>query len=557
MWNKKTSKSETSKTTSLTRNKDIAKKAKLMAKVRKKVAKKNTPHYWERPKQQYESAQQAWMEGSKREFRKNMLAQFHLKNPPTKSEIRYNIKQEKWREEWVKSQIPLKRNFTDIQKSSEVYRPKKKFLLITCIVIIIVLAALLTISAFYDQQITDTLSSWRLPDINTSQYYCQTYQLPDGTYIDGNIIVAPIEGSMANHLGQVYSDSIFAEVIELIGVAPTTLITIFALGIIFWNSFRLKTKAGRAAVQTLTIALTFFWFWFTGFFTYFPQFIISCVGLEKYAPYGPTKNTGTCLIFIFTAFIIGGILGFAIFAALKFVKFEIMCELLRWAMIVSAAALAAIVVMEVLLKPVFCRERWRFIYAFNQVDHLILVDQYGNPVPGQMYIGPEAVMKYNLDTFGGFRDWYNLPIADSPYVGGNTPFLSEDITKSFPSGHMTMASCGILSLLILPHTVRACNTKKWKQTIWSLVPILLVIFGSGRLIAGAHYLSDVTFGMIISGGFLFIFYMLNTWSTRWLDKACGLQIYPFTKHEIVSLKKKAAKAEQAKAQQIQAQTPAQ
>ena len=463
--------------------------------------------------------QDKWFEDSEKVYAQNIQKVYHSHKKPCNAEIKYDQKEQAWQKEWIKLQIQHKKNFIDVQKSSEVYRPKKKFFLITCIAIIAVIAALLTVASFYDKQITSGLSSWALPTLNSnsSRYYISgvIYMPADKAY----------GSSIANYIGQVYTNSIFAKIIEIIGVAPTTLVTIFSMGIVFWNCYRLKNRGTRIAVQAISIILSFFWFWFTGFFTYFPQFCIAVVGLENYAPWGPTVNTATAMVFLFLSILVGGILTFAIYAGLKFVKYDVMCELLRWAMIVSSAALAAIIVMEVLLKPVLCRERFRFIFAIRNIQGVQYNDGY---MPIQEYINT----KFRINGVGdseGFVNWYELQVATNPFQGGNTPFMSEDITKSFPSGHQTMAACGFLSLLIFPRTVRACNTRKWKICIWTLVPILLVIFGLGRLVAGAHYLSDVTFGMIISGGCLFIFYLLNTYSSRWLDKACGLQIYPLHK----------------------------
>ena len=439
-----------------------------------------------------------------------------------KCEIKYNKKQEAWQKQWIKYQIQHKKNFLDVQKSSEVFRPKKKFFIITCIAIVAIVAALLTIAAFYDAQITNALSCQYLPDYTKSKYW-----------VEGIGFVYDFEStkSVANFIGQVYTNSIFGKIIEIIGVAPTTLVTIFSMGIVFWNCYRLKNKRTRIAVQTISIFLSFFWFWFTGFFTYFPQACIAVVGLEEYAPWGPTVNISTAMVFLFLSIVVGGITIFATYAGLKFVKFNTMCELLRWAMIVSSAALASIIVMEVLLKQVLCRERWRFIYIFEQLEA-----KYGYNNIFHFKDIELSASSVNI-RYGGFRPWYALPLAGSiegsslPFQGGNSPFMSEDITKSFPSGHQTMAACGFLSLLILPRTTRACNTRKWKITIWTIVPICLVVFALGRLVSAAHYLSDVTFGTIIAGGCLFIFYLANTYSSRWLDKACGLQIYPVRKFQ--------------------------
>ncbi|MDE7433548.1 MAG: phosphatase PAP2 family protein [Mycoplasmoidaceae bacterium] len=109
-------------------------------------------------------------------------------------------------------------------------------------------------------------------------------------------------------------------------------------------------------------------------------------------------------------------------------------------------------------------------------------------------------------------------MAPNTFSQGNLPFISEDITKSFPSGHETMAAVGFYSLIILPLTVRSLNTTKSK-----IICITTAVAGSGivaigRILAGAHYLSDVTMGSFIAIAFLIIFYCSNVYGSKFLNK---------------------------------------
>jgi membrane-associated phospholipid phosphatase len=110
-----------------------------------------------------------------------------------------------------------------------------------------------------------------------------------------------------------------------------------------------------------------------------------------------------------------------------------------------------------------------------------------------------------------------LPIAPNAFAKGNLPFISEDISKSFPSGHETMAAIGFYSLVLLPYTTTYFNTKKWKALLIPLAIIGSGIVGVGRLMAGAHYLSDVTIGSTIAIGLLTIFYVQNCYFASHLN----------------------------------------
>ncbi|MDE7433549.1 MAG: hypothetical protein K2M43_00095 [Mycoplasmoidaceae bacterium] len=78
----------------------------------------------------------------------------------------------------------------------------------------------------------------------------------------------------------------------------------------------------------------------------------------------------SCLLYIIFGAVFGGMMTAAVFLMFKQIKQPTMQELLRYAFIVSSASLASIIVIEVAIKPVFQRERFRFIYAFSQVRNV-------------------------------------------------------------------------------------------------------------------------------------------------------------------------------------------
>ena len=69
--------------------------------------------------------------------------------------------------------------------------------------------------------------------------------------------------------------------------------------------------------------------------------------------------------------------------------------------------------------------------------------------------------------------------------GGNDAF------KSFPSGH-TVAAAASFGGIIIPEMYE--NMKKWKPLFWAIPIAYTVLVAISRIVAGAHYLSDVLFG---------------------------------------------------------------
>jgi membrane-associated phospholipid phosphatase len=83
---------------------------------------------------------------------------------------------------------------------------------------------------------------------------------------------------------------------------------------------------------------------------------------------------------------------------------------------------------------------------------------------------------------------------------------------------------GFLSLIILPFTTHKFSSKKWRYILFTTAIAGVLLVGLGRIVAGAHYLSDVVIGATIAGGLLAFFYWLNCYHASFLDKWCGFAI---------------------------------
>jgi membrane-associated phospholipid phosphatase len=76
----------------------------------------------------------------------------------------------------------------------------------------------------------------------------------------------------------------------------------------------------------------------------------------------------------------------------------------------------------------------------------------------------------------------------------------------------------------LPRTVTSLNTRKWRWFFWLSAILGTVIVGMGRMMAGAHYLSDVTLGIVIASGSLIIFYLHTRYGAKYLNRWTGLDM---------------------------------
>jgi membrane-associated phospholipid phosphatase len=89
-----------------------------------------------------------------------------------------------------------------------------------------------------------------------------------------------------------------------------------------------------------------------------------------------------------------------------------------------------------------------------------------------------------------------------------------------------MAAVGFYSLVSLPFTVRRFNTKKIRCILFIVAVIGAGLVAFCRLLAGAHYLSDVTIGSLIAIGLLIIFHCQYCYGSKHLDNWTGVKINP-------------------------------
>ena len=423
----------------------------------------------------------------------------------TRLEKSYNERQEQQRQDWIKKQIQLHKKFIDVKNSSYVQRPKKVNFIAVVVTVAVLFIVLLVIASFFDKQITSALSSWALPKQSGD-----TLDLTDGK-------------SISYHLGRLYSTSIFANAVELIGAFPLMLALTAALAVIFWSAFRIKNKGGRITLQVVTVLIAFGYIFYRGYGAFFPHLIESIIGVQGYNEFHDS-NKGACYaIFICGALVMCGAIIPSFYVPFRQIKAETLSQMLRWSMATLLAILVSTILFEFVIKNLIVRERFRFIYALEQYQTVNFVDENG--IATSMS-GVEFSDKY----FGGYKDWYVLASTHLP--DKKIYFMYKDAIRSFPSGHSSSAATGLLCLFMLPLTVKACNTYKTKMCIWSICPILWIAVVVGRMVAGAHYLSDTMFGSLLGVAFLLVFYFVVTWSCRFFDKWTNLQIYPYLKWEI-------------------------
>ena len=106
--------------------------------------------------------------------------------------------------------------------------------------------------------------------------------------------------------------------------------------------------------------------------------------------------------------------------------------------------------------------------------------------------------RYRAMIFEGYTDfqyynpWYSL--KDNTF--DSISIYANDFFKSFPSGH-TCAAASSFFLVLLPSFFPQTNNKKWKTIFWTFAIIYTILVGASRIIAGAHFFTDVFVGGMI------------------------------------------------------------
>jgi undecaprenyl-diphosphatase len=95
--------------------------------------------------------------------------------------------------------------------------------------------------------------------------------------------------------------------------------------------------------------------------------------------------------------------------------------------------------------------------------------------------------------------------------------LMEESTKSFPSGHASIASTLYLTLGLL--LAQLSHTRRFKVFFLSAAIMLTLLVGITRLALGVHYPTDVLGGWLLGGAWALGVWTLTHLIERRLDRA--------------------------------------
>lgn len=269
--------------------------------------------------------------------------------------------------------------------------------------------------------------------------------------------------------GQYYSSNIFAIIGEWFGEDILYLFIIGACAILFFYllKFPLNKKYLTITSQVLVCVISYLvsLYSFYKMLRYIARYLSSLAN-------DTLTNYISSAIGIITILIIPVVICIAIFFIISKLKPETLKALWKWAIIVLAVAVISNGIVQV-SKHIFDRTRFR----------------------AMVFAGDEE--------FRYFTNWFNINSNKTLPDG----LFASDYYKSFPSGH-TCAGASTFLIVLLPYYLQELNNKKSKIILWTIASIYTFLVALSRIVAGAHFFTDVYIATLITVITIFVVYIV-------------------------------------------------
>ena len=314
--------------------------------------------------------------------------------------------------------------------------------IIAIVLFAVVFAALIAIASVYDFQVSEILTQ---------------NALKDGDYI---------------------ANDVFGVVGEAVGTSPIYIVLAVCTAILCWFFAKVIDKkwwSVTLAVAFAIVGAVAWWFYIKDIVRYILEHAAAQVGSSAGAIVYEFRHDGAVVAIEWLVALT--MQAFTVFA-FKNLKPETLKKFIWWVIAVLAAVVVANILIMIIKDPVG-RMRYR---AINSNVGKLLIDS--NVVQGYTpwYVGngqpSEDIIKIFVDAYPGASDAF----------------------KSFPSGH-TCAAGMSYALIMLPDVIdfKSEKSKKGVKIACWIIPIAnTMLVAISRIVVGAHYMSDVTFGGTIA-----------------------------------------------------------
>ena len=280
--------------------------------------------------------------------------------------------------------------------------------------------------------------------------------------------------------GEYLADDLYGVVGEAIGTSPIYILLGVCTAILCWffaKNFKDKKWGIALAVIFGLVGTVAWWYYIKDIMKYVLEHAANEIGSAGAAVYEFRHNAAVVTCQVLVALTIQALT----VLALRPLKAETLKKLVWWVVAALAACVLANILIIIVKDPVG-RMRFR---AINSSVGQSLID--AKLVPGftRWYVRngqpDEAIINAFVDRYPGASDAF----------------------KSFPSGH-TCAAGMSYALIMLPDVVDFKHKKAGKIACWVTPIVVTMLVAISRIVVGAHYMSDVTFG----GTFAFVSFII-------------------------------------------------
>lgn len=274
--------------------------------------------------------------------------------------------------------------------------------------------------------------------------------------------------------GEYYADDFFGVFLEIVGSNAIYLMAGFVCCILFWACLKLWDKKPFNIIFAVVLAIgsvVAVWFTLKDAVSYMFDQVFKVVDPEEFEVLDKLYHSGA---FVAVELTFAAIIASLALISCKHFKEETLKKLVKFAL-ASVVALAVANLLIMVVKGPVGRMRFR---AINSTLGKSLIDSGVVQGYTPWYIANGQPSKEVLDMF-------------------ERAYMVTDAFKSFPSGH-TCAAGASYCLLIIPDVIDFKNKKGAKAVFWSIPIIATMLVAISRIVCGAHYMSDVTFGGTIA-----------------------------------------------------------
>lgn len=280
--------------------------------------------------------------------------------------------------------------------------------------------------------------------------------------------------------GEYLADDIFGVVGEAIGTSPIYILLGVCTAILCWffaKNFKDKKWGIFLAVIFGLVGTVAWWYYIKDIMKYILEHAANEVGAIGSVVYEYRHNGAVVACQVLVALTLQALTVLSV----RPLKAETLKKLVWWVIAALAACVLANILIMIIKEPV---GRMRFRAINSEVgQRLINAGLVKGYTPWYISNGQpdEAIINSFIDAYPGAGDAF----------------------KSFPSGH-TCAAGMSYALIMLPDVVDFKHKKAGKIACWVTPIAITMLVAISRIVVGAHYMSDVTFG----GTFAFISFII-------------------------------------------------